>query len=58
MNIRFLLYLNELHNYDTDVDEFEIINDSERTVEICSFGKVAEVKPHSVEILKADTASC
>ena len=53
MNICFqILSPHRLQNYCSDVDEFEIINESEHTVIISSFGKTAEIKPYSTDNIK------
>lgn len=54
MNICFqILSPHRLQNYCSDVDEFEIINESEHTVIISAFGKTAEIKPYSTNLIKA-----
>ena len=54
MSICFqILSPHRLQNYCSDVDEFEIINESEHTVIISSFGKTAEIKPYSTETVRA-----
>ena len=53
MNICFqILSPHRLQNYCSDVGEFEIINESEHTVIISSFGKTAEIKPYSTDNIK------
>ena len=47
-----ILSPHRLQNYCSDVDEFEIINESEHTVIISSFGKTAEIKPYSTDNIK------
>ena len=50
MNICFqILSPHRLQNYCSDVDEFEIINESEHTVTISAFGKTAELIGNYVE---------
>lgn len=54
MDICFqILSPHRLQNYCSDVDEFEIINESEHTVTISAFGKTAEIKPYSTETVRA-----
>ena len=54
MNICFqILSPHRLQNYCSDVDEFKIINESEHTVIISAFGKTAEIKPYSTNLIKA-----
>ena len=54
MSICFqILSPHRLQNYCSDVDEFEIINESEHTVIVSAFGKTAEIKPYSTETVRA-----
>ena len=54
MDICFqILSPHRLQNYCSDVDEFEIINESEHTVTISALGKTAEIKPYSTETVRA-----
>lgn len=54
MDICFqILSPHRLKNYYSDVDEFEIINESEHTVIISALGKTAEIKPYSTETVRA-----
>ena len=54
MDICFqILSPHRLQNYCSDVDEFKIINESEHTVIISAFGKTAEIKPYSTNLIKA-----
>lgn len=47
-----ILSQHRLQNYCSDVNEFEIINESEHTVIISAFGKTVEIKPYSTDIIK------
>lgn len=54
MNICFqILSPHRLQNYCFDVNEFEIINESEHTVIIAAFGKTAEIKPYSTDNIRS-----